>query len=66
MFNSDREIRQVVLPCMKEFLQMNQDEFNKKFGETAFAQRGLEKLRSNILIMLRQSHYGFPVSYYCV
>lgn len=56
LFNKEKESRQVVLPSTSELLQMDQDEFNKKFGESAFARQGLEKLRSNILIMLGQFH----------
>ena len=56
LFNSGKDLKRVVLPSIKEFLQMDQYEFNQKFGKTAFARAGFEKLRSNISVMLRQGH----------
>jgi epoxyqueuosine reductase len=55
-FNDGKDLRRYIMPLINEFLQMDQYEFNKKFGETALARAGFEKLRSNISAMLRQRH----------
>ncbi len=47
-FNEDEASMQIQLPPMDEFLQMNDKEFGERFGHTAIARAGLEKLKSNI------------------
>ncbi len=47
-FNEDEASTQVQLPPVDAFLQMNDKEFGEKFGHTAFARAGLDKLKSNI------------------
>ncbi len=36
------------MPATDEFLKMSTDEFKDKYGKTAFARAGLEKLKTNI------------------
>ncbi len=47
-FNEDEASMQIQLPPTDAFLQMNHEEFGERFGDTAFARAGLEKLKSNI------------------
>lgn len=47
-FNEDEASMQIHLPATDAFLQMNDKEFGERFGHTAFARTGLEKLKSNI------------------
>lgn len=47
-FNEDEASMQIHLPATDAFLQMNDKEFGERFGHTAFARAGLEKLKSNI------------------
>jgi len=47
-FNEDEASMQIQLPPTDAFLQMNDKEFRERFGHTAFARAGLEKLKSNI------------------
>ena len=47
-FNEDEASMEIQLPPMDAFLQMNDNEFGERFGHTAFARAGLEKLKSNI------------------
>ena len=39
---------QISLPSTDVFLEMDDNEFKKRFGKTAFARAGLEKLKTNI------------------
>ena len=39
---------QISLPSTDAFLEMDDNEFKKRFGKTAFARAGLEKLKTNI------------------
>jgi epoxyqueuosine reductase len=39
---------QVSLPSTNAFLEMDDNEFKKRFGKTAFARAGLEKMKTNI------------------
>lgn len=48
-FNMREDSRDVILPATDELLKMDQYGFKKKYGKTAFARGGFEKLRSNIL-----------------
>ena len=50
-FNKGEVTVDVSLPATDEFLIMDGGYFNKKFGNTAFARAGLEKLKSNIRAM---------------
>jgi len=47
-FNRDKSSPQVVLPLTEEFLKMSHEDFQKGFGDSAFARAGLEKLKTNI------------------
>jgi epoxyqueuosine reductase len=47
-FNDTESSIEVQLPPIDAFLQMNDKEFGERFGRTAFARVGLEKLQSNI------------------
>jgi epoxyqueuosine reductase len=47
-FNEDEASMQIQLPPVDAFIQMNDKEFGERFGHTAFARAGLEKLKSNI------------------
>lgn len=47
-FNGGEISRQTFLPTTDDFLTMNDEDFKKKFGKTAFARAGLEKLKTNI------------------
>jgi len=47
-FNTDEMSGQISLPATDEFLKMSDDEFKDKYGKTAFARAGLEKLKTNI------------------
>ncbi|MBW2609442.1 MAG: tRNA epoxyqueuosine(34) reductase QueG [Deltaproteobacteria bacterium] len=48
-FNSDEASRQVILPSTDEFLGMGNHYFKERFGNTAFARAGIEKIKTNIL-----------------
>jgi epoxyqueuosine reductase len=47
-FNEDEASMQIQLPPTDAFLEMKDKEFGERFGHTAFARAGLEKLKSNI------------------
>ncbi|MBN1849360.1 MAG: tRNA epoxyqueuosine(34) reductase QueG [Deltaproteobacteria bacterium] len=55
-FNSGGDSRRIVLPPVHELFEMDQEAFDKRFGKTALARGGLEKLRTNISAVLGQSH----------
>jgi epoxyqueuosine reductase len=47
-FNGKEGSTQILLPSTDAFLEMDDNEFRKGFGKTAFARAGLEKLKTNI------------------
>jgi epoxyqueuosine reductase len=47
-FNMGGDSGDVLLPSIDELLGMDADCFNTRFGKTAFARAGLEKIKSNI------------------
>lgn len=47
-FNEKKSSRQTCLPSTDAFLEMDDKVFNRRFGKTAFARAGLEKLKTNI------------------
>jgi len=47
-FNEEEETTKVLLPSADTFLRMDEGLFQEKFGKTAFARAGLEKIKSNI------------------
>jgi epoxyqueuosine reductase len=46
--NRGRTVSEISLPSTEEFLCMNNDVFEKKFGRTTLSRAGLEKIKSNI------------------
>jgi epoxyqueuosine reductase len=58
-FNEEEDSTQIFLPSTGEFLEMEDDEFKKRFGNTAFARAGLEKLKMNIQGVRSQSETHF-------
>jgi epoxyqueuosine reductase len=46
--NQKESLTQIFLPSTDEFLEMDDKEFRKRFGKTALARAGLEKLKTNI------------------
>ena len=47
-FNSEGKRPEVVLPSTDEFLNMENEAFQARFGKTAFARAGIDKLKRNI------------------
>ena len=47
-FNEESSLRDFSLPSIDEILKMQAEDFEKKFGKTAFARAGIEKIKSNI------------------
>jgi len=47
-FNEERTLRDISLPSTEEILGMEKGDFEERFGETAFARAGLEKIKGNI------------------
>jgi len=47
-FNDKPALRDISLPSTEEILCMEAKDFEKRFGKTAFARAGLEKVKSNI------------------
>jgi epoxyqueuosine reductase len=54
-FNEQNEQTKVLLPSTDTFLQMDEDLFYEKFGKTALARAGLEKIKTNIKTMRKMS-----------
>ena len=52
---SGRRGRRTLLPSVETILAMDKGRFDEKFGRTAFRRAGLEKLKTNILAMLKES-----------
>lgn len=64
-FNPDPGERDKSLPSLETILQMDRKTFENRFGNTAFARAGLEKIKSNIRAMTegafpqrREGHQG--------
>jgi epoxyqueuosine reductase len=47
-FNEEKSSRDLCLPSTAEMLRMKPRDFEEKFGTTAFARAGLEKVQGNI------------------
>ena len=47
-FNGIDASRQILLPSTDEFLTMDKDDFQERFGKTTFSRAGLEKIKTNI------------------
>jgi len=47
-FNEERALRDISLPSTGEILGMEEGDFEERFGGTAFARAGLEKIKGNI------------------
>ena len=47
-FNEETSLRDISLPSTKEILRMEEKDFEERFGKTAFARAGLEKIKGNI------------------
>ena len=54
-FNEEEETTKVLLPSTDIFLRMDEGLFQEKFGKTAFARAGLEKIKANIRTMRKMS-----------
>lgn len=52
-FNEEEGSTKVLLPSTETFLRMDERLFQEKFGKTAFARAGLEKIKSNIKAVKR-------------
>jgi epoxyqueuosine reductase len=48
-FNEKTGSRDISLPSTEEILSMGKKDFDERFGKTAFARAGLEKIKSNIM-----------------
>lgn len=51
-FNGGDTSRQVALPSTDEFLKMDEEDFQERFGKTAFARAGLDKIKKNIRVLI--------------
>ena len=47
-FNKHKDPEEILLPSSEEILEMQDQEFIKRFGKTAFKRAGLEKIKGNI------------------
>ncbi len=47
-FNEEETSKDLSLPSTDKILEMNDEDFKREFGKTAFARAGLEKVKSNI------------------
>jgi epoxyqueuosine reductase len=47
-FNEESSLRDFSLPTIDDILKMQAEDFEKKFGKTAFARAGIEKIKGNI------------------
>lgn len=59
-FNPGPGEREKNLPSLEAILQMDQETFENRFGSTAFARAGLEKIKSNIMAMKDAHGSGYP------
>jgi epoxyqueuosine reductase len=50
-FNGAEGSNQVSLPSAEDILKMDEEDFQEKFGKTALARAGLEKIKSNIRVV---------------
>ena len=48
-FNKGEGPRQISLPSIDELLNMEEDDFQDRFGKTTFSRAGLKKIKTNIL-----------------
>ena len=58
-FNEGNMSREILLPSTDDFLKMNDEDFRERFGRTAFARAGLEKLKTNIRAIRPQEESAF-------
>ena len=58
-FNGGEMSRQTSLPSTDEFLEMDDEDFRERFGKTAFARAGLEKLKTNIQVARSHGETAF-------
>ena len=47
-FNGHKDSKEVLLPSSEEILEMQEQEFIRRFGKTSFKRAGLEKIKGNI------------------
>ena len=52
-FNGPERRRDTLLPSADKFLRMDNDYFLERFGKTAFARAGFEKIKTNIQVIKR-------------
>lgn len=52
-YNPGTSERLECLPSSDELLSLTSEAFEHRFGETAFARAGIEKIRGNLMVMLR-------------
>ncbi|MBN2060599.1 MAG: tRNA epoxyqueuosine(34) reductase QueG [Deltaproteobacteria bacterium] len=50
-FNSFEQSIHVSLPSTEEFLKMTEEKFKERFGRTALARAGLDKIKNNICVL---------------
>ena len=60
--DSRGQIRRAHLPSVEAILAMDEARFNELFRKTVFRRAGLDKLKTNILAMLKESGCFQPVS----
>jgi epoxyqueuosine reductase len=60
--DSRRQTRRAHLPSVKAILAMDEARFNEIFRKTVLRRAGLDKLKTNILAMLKEFGYFQPVS----
>lgn len=58
-FNRADASTEVSLPSRAEFLTMEEEEFQKRYGETTFARAGLQKIKANIRLLGLEGGNGF-------
>ena len=51
-FNGEEEFKKTSLPPAEEFLRMEEENFEERFGRTSLARAGLEKIKTNIRAIL--------------
>ena len=56
-FNPTETDTDICLPSAGQILQMEEEAFRQKFGRTAFARSGLEKIKNNLIALDRLSSY---------
>ncbi len=58
-FNGESKTRDIMLPSSNEFLEMEEVSFLKRFGDTALARAGIEKIKTNIRAIRPQEDTAF-------